>query len=93
MIINFRTWLRLSEEGEESDPVELKDKTIFRVGTSATYIVKENRNTLINTINNEDEELCIICVKEPKNVIFKPCKHNAICMACTKKIENCPICR
>jgi hypothetical protein len=42
-----------------------------------------------------DEFKCIICIDNPKNVIFKPCLHMAICQTCCQKLDKrtCPICK
>ncbi len=53
-------------------------------------------------INNNitDDELCFICCSKEKNAILVPCKHNDICIDCTKIIYQshgnkllCPFCR
>ena len=36
------SWLRLSMEGNESDKFLLKDKSIFKIGSTSTYICKRN---------------------------------------------------
>jgi hypothetical protein len=42
-----------------------------------------------------DEFKCIICIENPKNVIFKPCLHMAICKTCCQMLDKrvCPICK
>jgi len=42
-----------------------------------------------------DEFKCVICIDNPKNVIFKPCLHMAICKVCCQKLDKrvCPICK
>jgi len=42
-----------------------------------------------------DEFKCVICIDNPKNVIFKPCLHMAICKVCYQKLDKrvCPICK
>lgn len=46
---------------------------------------------------NEEDLLCILCYKNERRVIFRPCNHMVCCVECTKKyIDNnkeCPICR
>ena len=45
---------------------------------------------------NNEEEQCIMCYTNKKNLIFNPCNHNITCSECylkfTKKLE-CPICK
>jgi len=36
------SWLRLSLEGKESDKFLIKDKSIFKIGSTSTYICKRN---------------------------------------------------
>ena len=45
---------------------------------------------------NNEEEQCIMCYSNKKNLTFHPCNHNITCSECylkfTKKLE-CPICK
>jgi len=43
--------------------------------------------------NSKDELTCVICYENKKNIMFKDCKHIAVCNICSKKIKDCPICR
>jgi hypothetical protein len=38
------------------------------------------------------ESLCVVCFENEKNILFLPCKHNAVCEKCSILTE-CPICR
>lgn len=42
-----------------------------------------------------DDYKCIICIENPKNVIFKPCLHMAVCKRCYGSLpkQECPICK
>lgn len=42
-----------------------------------------------------DSFKCTICFENPKNIIFTPCYHMALCKPCYDRLEtrNCPICR
>lgn len=42
-----------------------------------------------------DDFKCIICIENPKNVIFKPCLHMALCKNCFLGLRKpeCPICK
>lgn len=44
-----------------------------------------------------DPHLCAICLKEPKQVVFLPCKHAQFCEGCAKRWvksrSTCPVCR
>jgi len=39
---------------------------------------------------------CVVCFQQVRNIIFKPCKHLAICHLCLRNIrrtKKCPICK
>ena len=36
---------------------------------------------------------CAICVEQPRECSFQPCKHVFCCMECAKRLKKCPICR
>ncbi|XP_055603569.1 mitochondrial E3 ubiquitin protein ligase 1 [Uranotaenia lowii] len=41
-----------------------------------------------------DEQRCVVCVDNPKEVICLPCGHVCLCENCAEKIKvNCPVCR
>ena len=95
VIIIFRSWLRLSPQGEKSGSYELHDKVVFKIGSISSFTC---RRANINYLTNERRECdnvlnCSICYTNEKNVVFLPCKHNVTCSECSKNIKNCPICR
>ena len=43
-----------------------------------------------------EEEQCILCYTNKKNITLSPCNHNIMCSACYVKLEKkneCPVCR
>nr|GLL41970.1 putative E3 ubiquitin-protein ligase RF298 [Ipomoea trifida] len=41
---------------------------------------------------------CVMCLTEPKSVIFLPCAHQALCTTCNmlherQRMKDCPVCR
>lgn len=42
---------------------------------------------------DEDTDDCAICLSETKDSIFFPCGHFYTCESCSKKVQNCPVCR
>merc|ERR1712183_570675 len=41
-----------------------------------------------------DEQLCIACLTERKNVVLQPCNHVTLCEGCFRKCSSvCPQCR
>merc|ERR1712224_146964 len=42
----------------------------------------------------DDEQLCVACLSERKNVVLQPCHHLALCTGCFAKCNStCPQCR
>ena len=62
-----------------------------------------DENTVLQRMTRElreqtrDPHLCAICLKEPKQVVFLPCKHAQFCNGCAKRWvksrSTCPVCR
>ena len=43
-----------------------------------------------------EEDQCILCYTNKKNITLSPCNHNIMCSACYVKLEKknvCPVCR
>lgn len=98
------SWLRLSKESIDSQPVLLSNQTVFKIGNSAMYeVIVPNATTAnndSNTINNNapsmsngQTNLCTICWDAERDCLIMPCKHNVSCTRCIKSVKNCPICR
>ncbi len=98
------SWLRLSKESIESQPVVLCNQTVFKIGNSAMYEVlvpnaittNNDSNTINNnapSLNNGQTNLCTICWDAERDCLIMPCKHNVSCTRCIKSVKNCPICR
>ena len=59
----------------------------------------------MNNDNDNNRTLCTICLTNPKNMLFLPCKHLCACSECANQIVKrtnalndgskplCPICR
>ena len=84
------TWRRLSYEGEVSLLFEIADKTVFKIGSSQTYVCTI-KTTFVSQRTHPNA--CIICYDNDKDCVYMPCKHNAACIRCSKNLKECPICR
>jgi hypothetical protein len=42
---------------------------------------------------SEFKRTCTICYENEIKVLLKPCNHLCVCSNCSKKIDNCPMCR
>ena len=93
------SWLRLSQETEESEPKLLKHGTIFKIGNSAMYEVHdpeiENKQKIVkkDDSGHQNENRCTICWDAERDCLLIPCRHNVSCTRCIKSLKNCPICR
>jgi len=36
---------------------------------------------------------CKICLENPSNILYLPCRHLASCGECKLKVDSCPVCR
>lgn len=43
--------------------------------------------------SSTEENVCVICRDEQKNVVLLPCKHLCLCIGCSGSIHTCPLCR
>ena len=41
----------------------------------------------------EDDDLCKLCIEEPREVVVLPCGHFLMCRCCAAHQFNCPVCR
>lgn len=41
--------------------------------------------------SGDEENLCIVCFSEVKNIILLPCRHVCLCEECYKNVRKCPI--
>lgn len=53
-----------------------------------------NREQVRRVERQRDEQLCVACLSEKKNVVLQPCKHLTLCEGCFQKCNSaCPQCR
>jgi len=43
--------------------------------------------------NITTDNICVVCFDQPIDVCLLPCGHVAICGVCSKRLQDCPICR
>ena len=86
---SLRTWLRLSEEGEESEPYPLKHESQFKLSSNQIFQCKisghDHRKTVVR-------EKCRLCNTGDQNCFIKGCNHAVGCYDCVQKLRECPIC-
>ncbi|KPA76064.1 hypothetical protein ABB37_08196 [Leptomonas pyrrhocoris] len=72
-----------------SEVYDLED--VFDVGRDD----EEAPNPL--AVPDEDEDLCVVCLTNPKNTTILPCRHMCLCTECATHLRlsnnRCPMCR
>ncbi len=51
------------------------------------------RLVLSSGIETLPDNICVVCLTNPKAVLVKPCNHFALCEECIRQLDECPICR
>ena len=46
-----------------------------------------------NNILSDDEDVCVVCLMNPKNIVLVPCGHVCGCKRCLELVDKCPVCR
>lgn len=55
---------------------------------------RQQRRAQSRQKNVNDDQRCVVCVQNPKEVIILPCGHVCLCEDCSLQItNNCPVCR
>lgn len=81
-LITRKIYKRKKEEWEERRLREKLEKS------------RVQRRALARQQVFNDEQRCVVCVDNPKEVICLPCGHVCLCENCAEKIKlNCPVCR
>ena len=56
-------------------------------------LVDDNNNNSDSASKQVDEDECVVCLSEPKQVLFLPCRHLCVCKDCLVHVDRCPVCR
>ncbi|XP_058462180.1 mitochondrial E3 ubiquitin protein ligase 1 [Malaya genurostris] len=81
-LITRKVWKRKKMEWNEQNLRNRLDKS------------RAQRRALARQQVFNDEQRCVVCVDNPKEVICLPCGHVCLCENCAEKIKlNCPVCR
>jgi len=65
--------------------------------TNEIDVLKKSSSDLNLLSNNTNENTCVICLTDIRNVLLLPCRHFCLCGSCAENLKfqsaNCPICR
>ena len=39
------------------------------------------------------DDVCIVCLANPKTHLIKPCNHFCVCLDCIRQLNECPVCK
>ncbi|KAK3085257.1 hypothetical protein FSP39_000761 [Pinctada imbricata] len=42
---------------------------------------------------DDDANTCVVCMDNPINTVFLPCRHSKCCRECASSLQLCPLCR
>ena len=84
-----------------------RGKFFYRINKNGIEIVEDNLNLKegekhhLKVYGDDDEKECIICMDQPKGVVYSPCGHYCCCRNCAETISKnsnsilgeCPMCR
>lgn len=75
----------------------LKDKEERRAASELEKSLEETRKErrqMVREKDLRDEQLCVVCRTNPREIILLPCGHVCLCEDCSLDIStDCPICR
>jgi len=77
-----------------------KDKNTIKIHQKLESTL-EKVNQLEEIIENTHKQiehereiyLCKICFDNPREILYLPCLHLAVCKSCDNNLDECPICR
>lgn len=81
-IIGSKLYKKKKQEREERRLKDMLEKS------------RRERRAKIRPKNLNEDQLCVVCVTNPKEVIVLPCGHVCLCEDCSAQIQTkCPVCR
>lgn len=39
------------------------------------------------------KDTCVVCYESERDALYMPCRHNLVCLRCSKQLKECPMCR
>lgn len=75
----------------------LKDKEEQRMANELKKSLEESRKERRQLVREKDlpeNQLCVVCRTNPREIVLIPCGHFCLCEDCSTDIDsNCPLCR
>lgn len=81
----------LHSKGNLMDPIRSQQ------GHTNDQVIPSKLKSKFPLAGGEVEDLCIICLDAPPQVVFHPCLHAVVCTTCAQRVQaatsECPLCR
>merc|ERR1712039_1101210 len=63
--------------------------------TSMLHTLHETLSAALRNVHAELESRtkCCVCREVERKVLLRPCQHLALCNACARRVDKCPLCR
>lgn len=67
---------------------------IATLPTNALYALQLELSAALQCVHNELEcrTKCCVCRDAERQVMLRPCQHFVLCIACSKRVDRCPMC-
>ena len=75
-----------THQTDESECKEALEQTALNEQTLEKHFIQEYDD-------DDDDTTCIICLDQPRDMLFLPCRHLISCSNCGKQCKECPKCR
>jgi hypothetical protein len=77
-------------------PIQQAQQPVTSYISSSSTIPLQLPPGISSIHTNVEEDQCIMCYENAKNITFSPCAHNVTCSACYPKLvkpRECPVCK
>jgi len=77
-------------------PIQQAQQPVTSYISSSSTIPLQLPPGISSIHTNVEEDQCILCYENAKNITFSPCAHNVTCSACYPKLvkpRECPVCK
>lgn len=86
----------MTQRGRYFYSVRQRDQIKIVTSSSSVSSTSSASTVLLSSVTifeDKDSTECMICMDEPKSMVFYPCGHYYCCESCSSRVKKCPICR
>jgi len=65
------------------------------LSTGSLHQLQQDLSVALRSVHCELEARmkCCVCRETERQVVLRPCQHLALCNACARRVDRCPLCR